>query len=177
MMVVDGDISIQASNKAARPLFGAEPEAVLHRRGGDALGCIHHFESPLGCGRADACRSCIIRGSVDAAIRGDTVQRRLTRVELKTAAGVATTHVRVTAAPFETQGARLVLLAIEDVSDLIQLQSLLPICAWCKKVRTGEKYWEAVDTFLARKLSIDFSHSICEKCMEKHFPEDTAGPA
>jgi hypothetical protein len=80
--------------------------------------------------------------------------------------------LRVTATAFEVEGSRRVLLALEDVADLIQLQSLLPICAWCKKVRTGEKYWEEVDRFLTSRLSVEFTHCICEKCLAEKYPEE-----
>jgi len=170
-LVVDADVAILALNRAAEVLFGARPEAILGLRGGEALACIHHFESPLGCGHANACRDCVVRDSVDQAMSGAGVNRQLTRMELKKGSEVLNLHMRVTAAPFEVDGSKVVLLALEDVSDLIQLEALLPICAWCKKVRTGEKYWEAVDQFISRKLSVDFSHSICEQCLEKHFPD------
>lgn len=137
------------------------------RRGGEALGCIHHFADGAGCGHADACRSCAVRNSVKGAAEGAVTHRRLTRMELRTPQGTTPIHVLVTAVPFLADQSMTVLLTLEDVSTLIQLEDLLPICAWCKKVRSGEKYWEAVETYLRRKLEVSFSHGICEECEKK----------
>lgn len=48
-----------------------------------------------------------------------------------------------------------------------QLESLLPICTYCKKVRNDANLWEAVDTYLAEHTEMDLSHSICPECYEK----------
>ncbi|MBI5547546.1 MAG: PAS domain S-box protein [Deltaproteobacteria bacterium] len=172
MLVVDSEGRILAVNRAAEPLFADAPRAILARRGGDALSCVHHFETPLGCGQAEACRSCVVRGSITEAFSGKARHRQLTRMDLREPDGTTRSiHVRVTAVPFEAEEARVVLLSLEDVTSLVQLEALLPICAWCKKVRTGESYWEAAEAFIARKLDVDVSHSICEECLEKQFPD------
>ena len=48
-----------------------------------------------------------------------------------------------------------------------QLESLLPICTYCKKVRNDANLWQAVDTYLAEHTEMDLSHSICPECYEK----------
>jgi CheY-like chemotaxis protein len=49
-----------------------------------------------------------------------------------------------------------------------RLESLLPICAYCKKIRSDEDYWEAVEGYLTERTGIHFSHSICPDCVEEH---------
>ena len=49
-----------------------------------------------------------------------------------------------------------------------QLESLLPICAYCKKVRNDSNLWEAVDSYLSQRTGADLSHSICPECYEKY---------
>jgi DNA-binding response OmpR family regulator len=53
--------------------------------------------------------------------------------------------------------------ALENVR---QLQELLPICAYCKKVRNDQNYWQQVEAFLSARLDLRFSHSICPDCFE-----------
>lgn len=45
-----------------------------------------------------------------------------------------------------------------------QLESLIPICSYCKKVRKDENLWQAVDQYLAQQTGRDLSHSICPEC-------------
>lgn len=42
----------------------------------------------------------------------------------------------------------------------------LPICTYCKKVRSDSTYWEKLETFFATQADIMFSHGICPDCIE-----------
>jgi len=44
---------------------------------------------------------------------------------------------------------------------------LLPICAWCKKIRNDEGYWTDVSTYISERTNADFSHGICPDCYKK----------
>jgi response regulator RpfG family c-di-GMP phosphodiesterase len=56
-------------------------------------------------------------------------------------------------------------VALEDVK---QLRGLLPICSYCNKIRNDDDYWEQVDSYITRNSDVEFSHSICPACYEKH---------
>ncbi|HET6516292.1 MAG TPA: GAF domain-containing protein, partial [Thermodesulfovibrionales bacterium] len=45
---------------------------------------------------------------------------------------------------------------------------LIPICGWCKKMRTGE-VWEDIEAYFARTGLGEFTHSMCPACAEKIF--------
>jgi DNA-binding response OmpR family regulator len=49
-----------------------------------------------------------------------------------------------------------------------QLQGILPICAYCKKIRTDDKYWHQVEDYVRQHSEVRFSHSICPDCWEIH---------
>ena len=53
-----------------------------------------------------------------------------------------------------------------------ELAGLLPLCAWCHKVRDGEGYWQQVERFFAARSGVTFTHSICDTCLEQHFPDE-----
>lgn len=46
---------------------------------------------------------------------------------------------------------------------------LIPICGWCKKIRTEEEAWESIEVFFARTGLGEFTHSMCPACAEKIF--------
>ncbi len=50
------------------------------------------------------------------------------------------------------------------------LTGLLPICAWCKKVRDDDGYWRQVEVYFARRDHIKFTHGICTDCLSEHRP-------
>ena len=45
-----------------------------------------------------------------------------------------------------------------------QLQGLLPICSYCKKIRDEQNYWQRVDSYLSAHTDVMFSHGICPDC-------------
>ncbi|MDB5390675.1 MAG: copR, partial [Planctomycetaceae bacterium] len=54
----------------------------------------------------------------------------------------------------------------EALSRVRQLQGLLPICCYCKKIRDDQNYWQQVDVYLSTRTDARFSHGICPQCME-----------
>jgi CheY-like chemotaxis protein len=52
------------------------------------------------------------------------------------------------------------------LSNVKQLGGLLPICSYCKSVRTDQNYWERVDHYMAQHTDVQFSHGICPTCYE-----------
>ncbi len=61
---------------------------------------------------------------------------------------------------------------IDELKDALArvktLSGLLPICAWCKKVRDDEGYWLEVESYLRDRTDVDFSHGICPECAVRH---------
>ena len=70
----------------------------------------------------------------------------------------------------------------QALSQVNQLQGLLPICAYCKKIRDDKNYWQQVETYVAKRTEVKFSHGICPDCwktvVEPELDEVSgAGPA
>ncbi len=55
----------------------------------------------------------------------------------------------------------------EALSKVKQLQRLLPICSYCKRIRGDDQYWQQVDTYMAEHTEAQFSHGICPACYVK----------
>jgi len=61
---------------------------------------------------------------------------------------------------------------LEDaLTHVKQLQGLLPICMYCKKIRDDEDTWLRLETYFERYSSAVFSHSLCEECRHEHYPD------
>jgi len=54
--------------------------------------------------------------------------------------------------------------ALEQVKTL---RGLLPICAWCKRIRTDDGLWQQVEQYISEHSDADFSHGICPDCRQK----------
>lgn len=50
---------------------------------------------------------------------------------------------------------------------IYQLESILPICSNCKRIRNDGGNWSSIEQFFDNESEIKFSHSICPECMEK----------
>jgi hypothetical protein len=59
-------------------------------------------------------------------------------------------------------------LALAEVETL---SGLLPICAYCRKVRDDSGYWSQLESYLAEHSGTRFSHGICPECEAEHYPE------
>jgi hypothetical protein len=46
------------------------------------------------------------------------------------------------------------------------LSGLIPICAWCKRVRDDKGYWQQVEAYITDHSEASFSHAVCPECRE-----------
>ena len=56
------------------------------------------------------------------------------------------------------------LLVIEDISEIAELQRMIPICSICKKVRDDKKSWFRLEAYFKDHWDVDFSHGYCPEC-------------
>jgi sigma-B regulation protein RsbU (phosphoserine phosphatase) len=50
------------------------------------------------------------------------------------------------------------------IGQVKQLKGLLPMCAYCKKIRDNQDYWQRVETYISCHSDARFSHGICPTC-------------
>lgn len=60
------------------------------------------------------------------------------------------------------------------LAEVGQLRGLLPICSYCKNIRDDTDYWQSVETYLANRADVAFSHGICPECWTKHIEPQLA---
>jgi ligand-binding sensor domain-containing protein len=55
--------------------------------------------------------------------------------------------------------------AVDDAVSHVQvLQGMLPLCAWCRRVRADEGYWQQIEEYVAAHSNAAFTHGICPTC-------------
>jgi len=116
VFVVDEDVCIFDYNAAAARLLGKGKRLILRHRGGEVLNCIHAAETPEGCGRAPACRRCVVRKSVRAAARGRRVTRQRVQMELVRDGKTTPLDLRITCQPFNYGQSSYILLVFEGLN-------------------------------------------------------------
>ena len=55
----------------------------------------------------------------------------------------------------------------EAAKDIQMLSGLLPICSYCKKIRSDEGRWPELEQYIKGHSKAEFSHSICPDCYER----------
>jgi DNA-binding response OmpR family regulator len=59
------------------------------------------------------------------------------------------------------------------------LRGLIPICAKCKRIRTGTGDWQQLEEYIQNHSEVEFSHGFCQACMKELYQipskTDTAG--
>jgi len=82
-----------------------------------------------------------------------------------------TTIMCLVVSALTTERRNLVLELRETLTHIKTLAGLLPICAWCKKIRNDQGYWQEVEAYIHEHSDADFSHGICPDCLVKYKAE------
>ena len=54
-----------------------------------------------------------------------------------------------------------------QLSEVKQLKKLLPICAYCKKIRDGNGEWQQQERYISTRTHTQFSHGACPECFDR----------
>ncbi len=82
--------------------------------------------------------------------------------ELKIAVEIALFKARV-----EHERAELTRKLERSLDEVRTLRGLIPICSWCRKVRTDEGFWLSVEEYIQQNTNADWTHSICPTCYDE----------
>ncbi|HUI64366.1 MAG TPA: response regulator transcription factor [Bacteroidota bacterium] len=53
-------------------------------------------------------------------------------------------------------------------TEMRQLEGLLPICSYCKKIRDENDSWMPIEGYISTRTEATFSHGACPSCVEKY---------
>ena len=171
VLLFSDEMEIVALNSSAASLSGESPSWLLRKRNGDAFHCLNIQNVSGGCGNGPCCGNCVLLRSLKLALSGNNVERARTRVDFVKNNKVTNIFCLITASPLEIEDRRFCLMILEDISELVELQEILPICSYCKKIRNDTQAWEQVEAYFSKHLDLSFSHGLCPDCMNKQMEE------
>jgi DNA-binding response OmpR family regulator len=56
---------------------------------------------------------------------------------------------------------------LQYTTQVRQLEQMLPICSYCKKIRDDQNYWQQIEGYISERTGSDFSHSVCPDCYQR----------
>jgi len=92
-------------------------------------------------------------------------------MKLERDGAVETFWFMVTGAPFEYEHHKRVILTLEDITEILDLRRIIPICSHCRKVRDDARFWRSVEDYFHRYTGTRFSHGICPDCLLRYYPD------
>ncbi len=58
----------------------------------------------------------------------------------------------------------------DSLARVKRLHGLLPVCAWCKRVRSDGDYWQSVEEYVCELADLKVTHGICPACLARECP-------
>ena len=68
-------------------------------------------------------------------------------------------------------GALIIRHTYKLLTRISYLESILPVCASCKKIRLDPAFWQDMQRLIQERSQREFTHGICPDCIEKYYPE------
>ena len=53
------------------------------------------------------------------------------------------------------------------LAEIKHLKGLLPVCAWCRKIRDDDGYWLQLEEYVGQHTDATITHGICPECAKK----------
>jgi hypothetical protein len=60
---------------------------------------------------------------------------------------------------------------LETLSRVKQLEGIIPICSYCKKIRNDANLWDQMEVYISNHSEALFSHGICPECYKQQLQE------
>jgi hypothetical protein len=64
----------------------------------------------------------------------------------------------------EADRERMVIELQQALAQVRTLRGLIPICAWCKRIRDDQGYWQQLEAYIRDHSEADFTHGMCPDC-------------
>jgi len=58
------------------------------------------------------------------------------------------------------------------LEEIKTLKGIIPICMHCKGIRDDKGAWNKLEKFITEHSDAQFSHGLCEECLDKYYPEE-----
>ncbi len=64
---------------------------------------------------------------------------------------------------------------LHSLEEIKRLKGIIPICAYCKKIRDDEGYWSQIEEYIREHSEAEFTHGICPECTKKLYLDSKRG--
>ena len=168
--IVDTEFRIIFENEVHRKLLGSHAGEYCYRA----------YQK-----RDTVCENCIVEmsfkdGKTHKQTRSAVSEAGLKYVEVtsstllgpngKVLAGVEIVRDVTERKQMEEEKEKLISELQEALNSIKVLRGMIPICAWCRKVRDDKGYWKRVEKYIEEHSNASFTHSICPGCLQKEDP-------
>ncbi len=114
--VIDSNRAVALANKTTCLFTNKNQLQLIGHVVGEAFGCIHHDDVPEGCGFGPECLKCKLRTTLLATMERKETQHMVETVMMFQDHGER--HLRISTLPMMLSGDEVVLLAIEDITEV-----------------------------------------------------------
>jgi hypothetical protein len=166
VILADPDAQVIALNSAGQRLFHTSDGEAGMEHIGQVFRCVN-ITKPGDCGQTVFCQDCLIRKAIRLAVDGKEIARSKGNYHTWKNGELIRLDILVTATRLEYQGRSLAVLIVEEISNITQLQGLLPICCSCYRIRDQEGDWTRLEEFIEKHSEADFTHDLCPECSER----------
>lgn len=125
VFAVEEGIRILDFNLAASKMLDQDRISVISKRAGEVLHCVHSTEASAICGHLPQCGDCIVRNSVNAALRGKKTTRQMAKLEVMVGENPTEALFIVTASPLAYEGKNIALVVFENITGLIDEKQIV----------------------------------------------------
>ncbi len=81
--------------------------------------------------------------------------------------GEVTGHLLSRAIRYAVERNKLLRQLQDALAKVKTLSGMIPICAWCRKVRNDKGFWDQVEAYIESRSNATFTHGICPDCAQK----------
>jgi len=156
-LVVDAEYRIVHANASARRAFRAGAGSKL----GEVFACADVASGR--CGEGSRCAGCAFRGAARRALAGEPARARGFLLRTGEGGEPADLHLLAFASPLEVDGARLAVLVLQDVDQLLADPGIVRVCTACGRVADEEGGWHPLHRYLEDRLGIA-GDQLCGAC-------------
>ena len=171
VLIVDNGLYIHDANTASKALLGDDIVTGKRQLCGDTIHCLHAIHSTGGCGTSKYCHQCAIRTTAGAVFSGAQSFRQISDKRLEIDGTIKNFCFLVTGSPLRHADNDYVILSLEDITELVELRRLIPICSHCRKVRDIKSDWQSIEDYFHKYTDVRFTHGICPDCVREQYPD------
>ncbi|MBF0559787.1 MAG: GAF domain-containing protein [Nitrospirae bacterium] len=164
---VDEGRRIRHWNKGAETLTGLTADEVL----GKECDKILHYEDATGLRLPDYEYPAILCVQSSTAIIKDIVLTSKDSVKrfVEECSSPVYRYGKIVGAVSVLRDSQRLFQAVETHLKDMRRETLIPICAWCKKIRLSDDSWKQIEKYLTDEGLGVFTHGMCPECAESIF--------